>query len=123
MLFFDDLLVLELKQLSFAFEVGNDLAKTLLQEINLCLEKLDLLVLFELLSRVFFDSLALRVKLHLVLFILLLYLRVFVLKVGKLFILDCCFVFKALVLFLNIKLDSGDVFFGSFLCILLIVFK
>ena len=54
MLLSDDLLVLELKQLALLLEIGYDLSKTFLEEIDLCLEQLDLLVLFKLTLSVFF---------------------------------------------------------------------
>ena len=43
-----DLLVLELEQLALLLKVGDDLAKTLLKQVDLCLEQLDLLRLLKL---------------------------------------------------------------------------
>ena len=45
----NDLLVLEFKQLPLFLKVSYDLSKTLFEEINLCLEQLDLFILFKLL--------------------------------------------------------------------------
>jgi hypothetical protein len=58
-----DLLVLELEQLTFLLEVGNDLAQTLLKEVDLGLHKLDLLVLFKLLLCVLLHRHSLLLKL------------------------------------------------------------
>ena len=49
MLFSNDLLILELEQLSFLLKVGNDLSQTFLEKFNLGFEQFNLFVLFELL--------------------------------------------------------------------------
>ena len=79
MLLTDDLFVLELEEFPLFLEIGHDLTKTLLQELDLRLEHLDLLVLLELLLRVFFDSLTLGRKLSGLLFVVELYLCVLIL--------------------------------------------
>ena len=48
MLLAHDLLVLELEQLSLFLKVGDNLTETLLKQVDLCLEQLDLLGFFKL---------------------------------------------------------------------------
>ena len=79
MLLTDDLLVLELEKFPLFLEIGHNLTKALLQELDLRLEHLDLLVLLKLLLRVFFDGLALGRKLSVLLFVVELYLGVLIL--------------------------------------------
>lgn len=55
-LLFDDLLVLELEEFALSLEVSNDLCETLFEQVDLGFQHFDLLVLFELGSRVFVDS-------------------------------------------------------------------
>ena len=48
MLLSNDLLILELEQLPFLLEVGNDLSQTFLEKFNLGFEQFNLFVLFKL---------------------------------------------------------------------------
>ena len=87
MLLANDLLILELEQLSLLLEICHDLAKTLLQQVNLGFQQLDLLIFFKLLLSVLFHGLSLVTKLAKSCIVVKLKLSVAVVKIGELFVL------------------------------------
>jgi hypothetical protein len=110
-LLLNHLLVLELQEFAFFFEISDDLGETFLEQVYLCLEHFDLLVLFELGSRVLVDSHSLLRKLSLESSILLFDLFALADNVVELLILKLGFILKSLVLNLNVAFDFRDVLF------------
>ena len=110
MLLANDLLVLELEQLTLLLEVSDNLAQALLKQVDLRLEKLNLLSLFKLALGVLLHRQALGLQLVLGLVIVQLELRVPVVQIGQLFVLELGLLTKAEVLDHDIPLDLRDVF-------------
>jgi len=110
----DNLLVLELKELTFLFKVSNDLAKTLLEKIDLSFEKLDFLILFKLPLSMFLHGLAFLLKLSLCLIIVKFQLGVLVVEVGQLLILQLGLFTQAEVLNHDVALNLRDVLLSLF---------
>ena len=82
-----DLFVLELEQLALLLKVGDDLAKTLLEQVDLRLEQLDLLRLLKLTLSVLLHRKTLMVQFVLRLIIVQLKLSVPIVQIGQLFVL------------------------------------
>ena len=107
-----DLLVLELEQLPFFFEVGHNLPQTLLQELNLRPEKLNLLVFFELTLGVLLHRHSLLLQIVCGLLVVQLQLSVPVVEIGQLLVLELGFLAEAEVLNHDIPLYLRYVLFG-----------
>ena len=87
MLLTHDLLVLELEQLSLLLKVGDNLTETLLKQVNLRLEQLDLLGFFKLALSMLLHGHALLLQLASRLVIVQFKLSIFIIEVGQLFVL------------------------------------
>jgi len=98
MLLSDDLLILELEKLTLLLVVCDLLAQALLEQVDLRLEKLNLLVLLELPLGEFFYSDAALSEFFLAGIVVKFNLSVLLLKVPELVLLDFGFVFEAGVL-------------------------
>ena len=77
-----DLLVLELEQLSFLLKVGDNLTQTLLKQVDLRFEQLDLLGFFKLALSMLLHGHALLLQLASRLIIVQFKLSIFIIKVG-----------------------------------------
>ena len=82
-----DLLVLELEQLSLFLKVGDNLTETLFEQVDLCLEQLDLLGFFKLALSMLLHGHALLLQLASRLVIVQFKLSIFIIEVGQLFVL------------------------------------
>ena len=82
-----DLLVLELEQLSLFLKVGDNLTETLLKQVDLRFEQLDLLGFFKLALSMLLHGHALLLQLASRLVIVQFKLSIFIIEVGQLFVL------------------------------------
>ena len=109
MLLTDDLFILELEQFPLLLEVSHNLSKTLLQQIDLRLKHLDLLVLLELLLRMFFSRLSLSCQINCNNLVIDFNCSVLLLQIVEFLLLDVCFILESLVLRLDVTLNFRDV--------------
>lgn len=87
MLLTHDLLVLELEQLSLFLKVSDNLTETLLKQVDLRLEQLDLLGFFKLALSMLLHGHTLLLQLASCLVIVQFKLSIFIIEVGQLFVL------------------------------------
>ena len=111
-LLFNDLLILKLDQLSLFFKILNNLAQTLFQQIDFCIQLFYLLILLILLHSYLLIGLDFLHQLRLQIWIISIELIGFLMHVLKLQFLKQSFIFKSLVLGLNISFNFWNIFFS-----------
>lgn len=122
-LLLDDLLILELEQFAFLFEVGDNLGERLFEQLDLGLEHLDFLLLFELAARVLLRGQTLVLQFQGVDLVFLFDLLDLLLKVSFLVFLQLCLILEPLVLCLDVAFDLRNVLFSLRLRLLLVIFQ
>ena len=105
MLLTHDLLVLELEQLSLFLKVGDNLTETLLKQVDLRFEQLDLLGFFKLALSMLLHGHALLLQLASRLVIVQFKLSIFIIEVGQLFVLKFGFLTQSEVLNHDVPLN------------------